>query len=69
MSREMRREGAVMNALRRKEVVDDIATALIAEWILTKYGARAFLSIAHTDENIDKTLKVFEKVLDMLEKE
>jgi len=50
-------------------VVDDIATALLAEGILTKYGARAFLSIAHTDDDIEKTLKAFEKILGMLEKE
>ena len=66
---DIRKEGAIMSALRRKEVVDDIATALLAEGILTKYGARAFLSIAHTDEDIDKTLKAFEKVLSLLEKE
>ncbi len=63
---DIRKEGAVVNALARKKAVDDFAKVLLTEGIITKYGARAFTSMAHTDDDIKKTLAVFEKTIDLM---
>ena len=56
----------IAEALARKEAVDNLSIVLLAEGIQTKYGARAFTCMAHTDEDIDKTLEIFEKVMSQM---
>lgn len=51
------------DALARKQAVDDLSVVLLSEGIQTKYGARAFTCMVHTDEQIEETLAVFEGVL------
>ncbi len=63
---DIRNPDNIMEALARKQAVDDLSTVFLAEGIQTKYGARAFLSMAHTEEHIEETLTVFEKVLKQL---
>ena len=53
----------IPEALKRKQAVDNFATALLAEGIITKYGARAFTCMAHNDDDIKNTLAAFERVL------
>jgi glutamate-1-semialdehyde 2,1-aminomutase len=64
---DIRKEGGIPDALRRKKAVDDLATALLTEGIVTKYGARAFTCMAHTDEDLATTFKAFEKFLAMMQ--
>lgn len=53
----------IAEALERKQAVDDLSIVLLAEGIQTKYGTRAFTSMAHTDEDIDKTLEICETIM------
>ena len=64
---DIRQEGGIPDALRRKQAVDDLATALLTEGIVTKYGARAFTCMAHSDEDLAATFKAFEKFLVMMQ--
>jgi len=64
---DIRKEGGIPDALRRKKAVDDLATALLTEGIVTKYGARAFTCMDHSDEDLAATFKAFEKFLAMME--
>jgi glutamate-1-semialdehyde 2,1-aminomutase len=66
---DIRREGGIPDALRRKKAVDDLATALLGEGIVTKYGARAFACMAHTDEELQTTLRAFEKCVGMMQEQ
>ncbi len=63
---DIRNPDNILDALTRKEALDNLAIVLLSEGIQTKYGARAFTSMAHTDDDIDETLAVFEKVLKQL---
>jgi glutamate-1-semialdehyde 2,1-aminomutase len=63
---DIREKDGIMSALARKQSVDQLAMALLAEGVITKYGNRAFTSLAHTDKDIDATLEVFDKVLKLL---
>ena len=63
---DIRREGGIADALARKKAVDDLATALLAEGIVSKYGNRAFTCMAHTDEKLKTTLRAFEKCVGMM---
>lgn len=65
---DIRRPGAVAEALDRKEAVDRLFLILLSEGIVTKYGARAFTSLAHDDATIDRSLAVFEKVFGLYKK-
>jgi glutamate-1-semialdehyde 2,1-aminomutase len=65
---DLREKDAIPNALNRKKAVDDLGAALLAEGVITKYGNRAFTSMAHTDEDIESTLEAFEKVLSLIPK-
>jgi glutamate-1-semialdehyde 2,1-aminomutase len=58
----------IPKAVYRKECVDDIATTLLSEGFVTKYGNRAFTCLQHTTEDNDKLIKAFEKVLKLLPK-
>ena len=58
----------IQKALVRKQYVDHIATALLNEGIITKYGNRAFTCMAHTSEENDKFIAAFEKVLKLIPK-
>lgn len=66
---DIRKEGGIPDALRRKKAVDDLATALLAEGIVSKYGARAFTCMAHTDEDLRTTLQAFEKCVGMMQEQ
>jgi glutamate-1-semialdehyde 2,1-aminomutase len=66
---DIREEGGIPDALRRKKAVDDLATALLAEGIVSKYGARAFTCMAHTDEDLQTTLQAFEKCVGMMQQQ
>ena len=63
---DIRREGGIVDALARKTAVDDLATALLAHGIVSKYGNRAFTCIAHTDEELQTTLRAFETCVGMM---
>jgi glutamate-1-semialdehyde 2,1-aminomutase len=63
---DIREPEGIPNALNRKQAVDDLATALLAEGVITKYGNRAFTCIMHTEKEIDSTLEAFEKVLKVM---
>lgn len=58
----------IPKAVQRKKCVDDIATVLLSEGILTKYGNRAFSCMMHTPEDNDKFIDAFEKVLKIIPK-
>jgi glutamate-1-semialdehyde 2,1-aminomutase len=66
---DIRREGGIADALARKKAVDDLATALLAEGIVSKYGNRAFTCMAHTDEELGATLRAFEKCVGMMQEQ
>jgi len=66
---DIRREGGIADALARKKAVDDLATALLAEGIVSKYGNRAFTCMAHTDEDLGATLRAFEKCVGMMQEQ
>jgi glutamate-1-semialdehyde 2,1-aminomutase len=63
---DIRRPGGIESALARKQAVDDLAVALLAEGVVTKYGARAFNGMAHTEDIVNRTLNAFETVLKMI---
>jgi glutamate-1-semialdehyde 2,1-aminomutase len=63
---DIRVEGGIPDALRRKKAVDDLASALLIEGIITKYGARAFTCMAHSDEDLTATLRAFENCVGMM---
>ena len=63
---DLREEGMLMSALQRKAAVDNLATALLSEGLITKYGNRAFTSMAHSDHDIDLSLEAFEKVFRLI---
>jgi glutamate-1-semialdehyde 2,1-aminomutase len=65
---DIREPDGIPNALNRKQAVDNLGVALLAENIITKYGNRAFTCMAHTDKDIQVTLAAFEKILGMMEK-
>jgi glutamate-1-semialdehyde 2,1-aminomutase len=66
---DIRREGGIVDALARKKAVDDLATALLAEGIVSKYGNRAFTCMEHTDEELKLTLRAFEKCVGMMQEQ
>jgi glutamate-1-semialdehyde aminotransferase len=66
---DIRREGGIVDALARKKAVDDLATALLAEGIVSKYGNRAFTCMEHTDEELKLTLRAFEKCVGMMQQQ
>jgi glutamate-1-semialdehyde 2,1-aminomutase len=66
---DIRSEGGIPDALRRKKAVDDLATALLVEGIVSKYGARAFTCMAHTDEDLQTTLRAFEKCIGIMQEQ
>ena len=63
---DIREKDGIMNALTRKQAVDNLGMALLAEGVITKYGNRAFTSLAHTPKDIDRTLEAFERVLKLI---
>jgi glutamate-1-semialdehyde 2,1-aminomutase len=66
---DIRREGGIADALARKKAVDDLATALLGEGIVSKYGNRAFTCMAHTDQELGATLRAFEKCVGMMQEQ
>lgn len=54
--------------LKRNEGVNRIATALLAQGIITKYGNRGFTCMQHTKEDNNKFIEAFENVLQMIPK-
>ena len=65
---DLREPDGLMSALFRKSVVDGFALVLQDEGLITKYGNRAIVSMAHSDEDLKKTLDVFDKAVDYFEK-
>jgi glutamate-1-semialdehyde 2,1-aminomutase len=66
---DIRKEGGIPNALSRKKAVDDLARALLTEGIVSKYGARAFTCMAHSDEDVTTTLSAFERCIGMMQEQ
>jgi glutamate-1-semialdehyde aminotransferase len=66
---DIRKEGGIPDALRRKKAVDDLARALLTEGIVTKYGARAFTCMAHSDEDLAATLNAFERCVGLMQEQ
>ena len=52
--------------LKRNDAVNRIATALLAQWIITKYGNRGFTCMQHSKEDNDQFIEAFENVLQMI---
>jgi len=52
--------------MKRAEGVDRIATVLLSQGIITKYGNRAFTCMQHTIEDNDKFIEAFENMLQMI---
>lgn len=61
---DLREPDGLMSALFRKNVVDSFALVLQDEGLITKYGNRAIVSMAHSDEDLKKTLAIFDKTVD-----
>jgi glutamate-1-semialdehyde 2,1-aminomutase len=66
---DIRKDGGIADALARKKAVDDLATALLAHGIVSKYGNRAFTCMAHTDEELAATLRAFEQCVGMMQEQ
>ncbi|MHA1191591.1 MAG: aspartate aminotransferase family protein [Promethearchaeota archaeon] len=66
VSMDIRNANNIPNALFRKKCVDDIATVMLSEGIITKYGNRGFTCLQHTIEDNDKFIIAFEKVLKLI---
>ncbi|MFO7797934.1 MAG: aspartate aminotransferase family protein [Promethearchaeati archaeon] len=58
----------IPKAVFRKKCVDDIATVLLSEGIITKYGNRAFTCFQHTCDENDKFVEAFDKILNLIPK-
>jgi glutamate-1-semialdehyde 2,1-aminomutase len=54
--------------MKRNDAVNRIATALLAQSIITKYGNRGFTCMQHTVEDNDRFIEAFENVLQMIPK-
>jgi glutamate-1-semialdehyde 2,1-aminomutase len=65
---DIREEGMLVSALKRKEAVDKFAEVLLSEGVITKYGNRAFTCMAHSDADIKQTLSAFERALTLFPK-
>jgi glutamate-1-semialdehyde aminotransferase len=59
-------QGNVEKALYRNECVNRIATALLAQNIITKRGASGFTTMAHADDDLDKFIQAFDTVLKLI---
>jgi glutamate-1-semialdehyde 2,1-aminomutase len=58
--------GNIDKALFRNECVGRIATALLSKNMITKRGASAFTTIAHTEQDIDRFIQAFDEVLKLI---
>jgi glutamate-1-semialdehyde aminotransferase len=58
----------IPKAVMRKRCVDNIATVMLSEGVLTKYGNRAFTCLQHTLEENDKFVEAMEVALKMIPK-
>lgn len=54
--------------MKRNKAVNLIATALLAQGIITKYGNRGFTCMQHTKDDNDRFIEAFENVLQMIPK-
>ncbi len=63
---DIRIPGNIEKALYRNECVNRIATALLGQGIITKRGASAFTTLAHTKEDLEKFIQAFDTVLKMI---
>ncbi|TFF90279.1 MAG: aminotransferase class III-fold pyridoxal phosphate-dependent enzyme, partial [Promethearchaeota archaeon] len=62
LSMDIRDANNIPKAIFRKKCVDNIATILLSEGVITKYGNRAFTCMAHTSEDNDKFIEGMDKV-------
>jgi glutamate-1-semialdehyde aminotransferase len=58
----------IPKAIRRKELVDNIATIMMSEGVITKYGNRAFTCMQHTPEDNDRFIDAMNVALKMIPK-
>ncbi|MBD3255104.1 MAG: aminotransferase class III-fold pyridoxal phosphate-dependent enzyme [Candidatus Lokiarchaeota archaeon] len=63
---DIRNADNIAKAVYRKECVDNIATIMMSEGVITKYGNRAFTSFQHTPEDNDKFVEAMDVVLNMI---
>ncbi len=56
----------IPKAVFRKQCVDDIATIMMSEGVITKYGNRAFTCMQHTPEDNDKFIEAMDVALKMI---
>jgi glutamate-1-semialdehyde aminotransferase len=54
--------------MKRNDAVNRIATALLAQGIITKYGNRGFTCMQHTKDDNDRFIEAFENVLQIIPK-
>lgn len=58
----------IPKAVYRKQCVDYIATVMLSEGVITKYGNRAFTCMQHTPEENDKFIEAMDVALKMIPK-
>jgi glutamate-1-semialdehyde 2,1-aminomutase len=56
----------IPKAVYRKKCVDDIATIMLSEGVITKYGNRAFTCMQHTTEDNDRFIDAMDVALKMI---
>jgi glutamate-1-semialdehyde 2,1-aminomutase len=66
---DLRKPDGLMEALQRKNIVDNFALVLQNEGLITKYGNRAIVSLAHSDEDLACTLRAFDKTVEYFQKQ
>jgi glutamate-1-semialdehyde 2,1-aminomutase len=55
-------EGAMASAVARKEMIEEMGAAYMAEGIITIGGSRLYTMLAHTDDIIDEALARFDRI-------
>lgn len=63
---DIRIQGNIEKALYRNQCVGRIATAMLWQNIITKRGASGFMTLAHTEEDIERFIEAFDKVLKLI---
>ncbi|MHA1805245.1 MAG: aspartate aminotransferase family protein, partial [Promethearchaeota archaeon] len=58
----------IPKAVYRKKCVDDLATVMFSEGVITKYGNRAFTCMQHAPEDNDKFIEAMDVALKMIPK-
>ena len=69
LAMDLRDMNNIPKAVYRKQCVDDIATIMLSEGVITKYGNRAFTCLQHTPEDNDKFINAMDGALKMIPKD